>query len=357
MGPRTEEFEQRFAEDLGSGHVLALSSCTAALHVACIAAGVGPGDEVIVPSMTFAATANAVRYCGARPVFADLVGLDDLGMDVAHAESLISARTKAVIPVHYAGYPVDIHRLVELCEARGIAVIEDSAHAPRASLDGRRLGTFGMAGCYSFFPNKVLGVGEGGALATDSDEVAERVRRLRSQGMTASTRDRHLGRAMDYDVVELGFNYRFDDSRAALLLSRFARLEAEIERRRQIIRRYHELLGGAPGITLAYAPERVEQSSCYLMGVLVDDAGLRSAVRGRLMEEHGVQTTVYPAVHRLQAYRDAYGEPPALPKTERVADSLFSIPLFPHLTDAQQDHVAAAVRESVETLSDAGAQA
>jgi dTDP-4-amino-4,6-dideoxygalactose transaminase len=346
-GPQTEAFESEFAEHLGAKHVLALSSCTAALHLACIAAGVEPGDEVIVPSMTFVATANAVRYCGGRPVFCDLVGGegDDLNMDTELVESLITERTKAVIPVHWAGYPVRIDALTEICQRRGLTLIEDCAHAPWADFDGKQLGTFGVAGCFSFFPNKVLGVGEGGALCTNSDEVAERVRRLRSQGMTATTIDRHRGSAMSYDVVEVGFNYRFDDLRAALIRPRFARLGDEIARRREIITRYRQLLADAEGIEIAYVGNDVSQSSCYLMGILVEPE-LRSAVRARLRDEHGVQTTVYPATHSLGGYVREFGEV-SLPRTEDAARRLFSIPLYPHMTEEMQDRVAHAVRESV----------
>jgi dTDP-4-amino-4,6-dideoxygalactose transaminase len=346
-GPQTEAFESEFAEHLGAKHVLALSSCTAALHLACIAAGVEPGDEVIVPSMTFVATANAVRYCGGRPVFCDLVGGEgnDLNMDTELVESLITERTKAVIPVHWAGYPVRINALTEICQRRGLTLIEDCAHAPWADFDGKQLGTFGIAGCFSFFPNKVLGVGEGGALCTNSDEVAERVRRLRSQGMTATTIDRHRGSAMSYDVVEVGFNYRFDDLRAALIRPRFARLGDEIARRREIITRYRQLLADAERIEIAYAGNDVSQSSCYLMGILVEPE-LRSAVRARLRDEHGVQTTVYPATHSLGGYVREFGEV-SLPRTEDAARRLFSIPLYPHMTEEMQDRVAHAVRESV----------
>jgi dTDP-4-amino-4,6-dideoxygalactose transaminase len=348
-GPQTEAFEGEFAEHLGCKHVLALSSCTAALHLACIAAGIGPGDEVIVPSLTFVATANAVRYCGAKPVFADLVGeRNDLNMDVEHVASLINERTKAVIPVHWAGYPVEIKRLLEICSERGVTVIEDAAHAPWAHFDDKQLGTYGLAGCFSFFPNKVLGVGEGGALCTDSDELAARVRRLRSQGMTATTIDRHRGSAMSYDVVELGFNYRFDDLRASLLRPRFARLGGEIEHRRKIITRYRELLGSHPGIEIAYVGQDVNRSSCYLMGIMVDPA-IRSAVRERLGTEHAIQTTVYPATHELRSYIAEFGET-SLPRTEQAARSLFSIPLFPHITEEQQDRVARSVLESVDHL-------
>lgn len=347
-GTQTEAFEREFAEHLGSKHVLALSSCTAALHLACIVAGVGPGDEVIVPSLTFVATANAVRYCGATPIFCDLAGGEgnDLNIDIGAVEALITERTKAVIPVHWAGYPVEIEQLSEICDRRGLTLIEDAAHAPWAHYGEKNLGTYGMAGCFSFFPNKVLGVGEGGALCTDSDEVADRVRRLRSQGMTATTLERHRGTAMSYDVVEVGFNYRFDDLRASIIRPRFARLGSEIERRRELITRYRDLLDGTDGIGIAYRGNDESRSSCYLMGVMVEPR-LRQPVRNRLRDEHGVQTTVYPATHELGGYVREFGEVP-LPKTEDAASRLFSIPLYPHMSDDLQEHVAAAVRESVE---------
>ena len=221
-----------------------------------------------------------------------------------------------------------------------------------AITDRQDLGTYGIAGCFSFFPNKVLGVGEGGALCTDSDEIAERVRRLRSQGMTATTMDRHRGTAMSYDVVEVGFNYRFDDLRAAIIRPRFARLGAEIERRRELIARYRELLDDAEGLGIAYRGNDETRSSCYLMGILVDPA-VRQPVRDRLRDEHGVQTTVYPATHELGGYVREFGDV-SLPKTEDAAARLFSIPLYPHMALDLQDHVAAAVRESVAHVSGRG---
>jgi dTDP-4-amino-4,6-dideoxygalactose transaminase len=348
MGEQTERFEREFAESIGVAHAVALSSCTAALHLACVAAGIGEGDEVIVPSMTFAATANAVRYTGAVPVFADIVSEADLGIDPDHVEALIGERTKAIIPVHYAGYPVAINRLAELCAERGLALIEDAAHAPSARPEpgSGKLGSFGIAGCFSFFPNKVLGVGEGGAIVTDSERIADRVRRLRSQGMTAVSIDQHRGAAIGYDVHERGYNYRFDDPRAALLLSRFHRLERELTRRRAVVARYRELFADTGAFSIPYSDFDLDCSSCYLMGVLAPDAETRRATRARLTDVHGVQTTMYPAVHRSSAYRKAYGTT-ALPRTERVADGLFSIPLFPHMTSAQQDRVAEGLLESI----------
>lgn len=351
MGERTERFEREFAESIGAEHCLAVSSCTAALHLACLAAGVVPGDEVIVPTVTFAATANAVRYVGATPVFADIVSIDDMGIDVDHVESLITERTKAVIPVHYAGYAVEIDRLADLCERRGIALIEDSAHAPsaRATADGPKLGSIGVAGCFSFFPNKVLGVGEGGCLTTDSAEFADRIRKLRSHGMTATTLDRHRKKAIDYDVVVRGYNYRFDDPRAALLISRFHRLEDELVQRRKAVARYREMLGDLPGITIPYADFDLDLSSCYLFGVVAESADARRALRNHLSEHHGVQTTMYPPVHRFTSFVQTCGEV-SLPRAERATDGLFSIPLYPHITIEQQERVVEAIREGLETI-------
>ena len=189
LGPRTAEFEQAFAAHLGARHAIALSNCTAALHLAYLAAGAGPGDEVIVPSFTFAATAAAALYCGATPVFAEIVSRSNPSLDPEDVERRITPRTKAVCVVHYAGYAAAADRLKELCDAHGIPLIEDVAHAPSATLGGRKLGTWGLAGAFSFFSNKVLSVGEGGLLCTDSDEVAE----IRTLAPLARDDKRHLG--------------------------------------------------------------------------------------------------------------------------------------------------------------------
>ncbi len=302
MGPRIEAFEAAFAAHLGVRHAIALSSATSALHLAYLAAGVGPGDEVIVPSYTFVATANAALYCGATPVFADIVGVEDPGIDPADVERRITPRTRAVAAVHFAGYPAAVDVLAELCDRRGLALIEDAAHAPSATLDGRRLGTFGAASAFSFFSNKVLSVGEGGLLATDDDEVAERTRRLRSHAMTSVTWDRHRGHADSYDVVDIGFNYRMDEPRAALALSRLGGLERDIGLRRQLVHRYREALRDHPALLLPYADGAVEESSCYVMPLMLRDPDRRREVRVALREpgdpdEHPLSGD--PRVHRL----------------------------------------------------------
>jgi dTDP-4-amino-4,6-dideoxygalactose transaminase len=349
MGPRTEELERRLAEELGSSHVVALANCTAALHLACLAAGVGPGDEVIVPSMTFVATAAAVRYSGGEPVFCDIVGDGDLGIDVGRVADLIGPRTKAVLPVHFAGYPVEIEALAGLCSERGVALVEDAAHTPMVTVGSRSLGTFGDSGCFSFFSNKVLAAGEGGALATDSAEVAARVRSLRSHAMTSATWDRHRGHAETYDVTDVGFNYRIDESRAALLMSRLRRLSAEMVRRRELVARYRRLLAEVPGVVVAYSDFDLERSSGYLMAILLQRSDVRARLRAALRERHGIQTTIFPAVHRLSAYR-ASARQVSLPATEDAAAAHVILPLYPHMSDSDPERVCEALAEELAQL-------
>ena len=347
MGPRTAAFERAFAEQLGTAHGVAVSSGTAALHLAHLAAGAGPGDEVIVPAITFVATAAAVRHCGATPVLADITGPQDLGLDPEDVASRITPRTRAVCVVHYAGYPAAVEAVRELCDEHDLALIEDAAHAPSAlvAASERKVGTIGLASAFSFFSNKVLSCGEGGLLATDDPRVAERARSLRSHAMTAGTWDRHRGYAAGYDVVDVGFNYRLDEPRAALLLARLERLEDDIAQRRRLVRRYRELLAEVPGVSLPYEDADVERSSCYVQPVIVDPR-VRDDVREHMLDRHGVQTSVlYPAIHEFTAYLGAAAR---LPRAERAARSQLTLPLFPHLTHEQQDRVVGALRQGLE---------
>jgi dTDP-4-amino-4,6-dideoxygalactose transaminase len=324
-GPEVEAFEHRFAEHLGCSFTVAVSNCTAALHLAYAAVGVGPGDEVIVPSITFAATAAAAIYNGATPVFADVVGPTDLGIDPDDVELKITSRTKAICAVHFAGYPAAVDRLAQIASEHGVALIEDVAHAPLADLDGKALGTFGAAGCFSFFSNKVLAVGEGGLICTDDPEVYVRVKALRDE-----------------------FAYAFDEPRAALVSSRMTRLEQDVRARRELTKRYREILIGAEGIVVPYSDESVDHSSCYVMPLVLEDVGRQSAVRAHMREHHGVQTSLlYPAIHEFTAYVERFGEQ-SVPKSERIARTEVTVPLFPHMTHAQQDRVVAALREALE---------
>jgi dTDP-4-amino-4,6-dideoxygalactose transaminase len=356
MGPRTEEFEDRFAASLGVRHGIAVSSGTAALHLAMLAAGVGPGDEVIVPAITFVATANAVRYCGGTPILADIKGREDFGVDVADVERRITARTKAVCPVHYAGYAAPVEQLRELCADRGLALIEDAAHSPSATVTGsdRKLGSWGLAGAFSFFSNKVLSCGEGGLLATDDEEVAALARSRRSHAMTSGTWDRHRGHAQSYDVVGLGFNYRIDEMRSALLTRRLEGLEADIAKRRQLVSAYRRELEGIPGVAVPYSDADVEHSSCYIMPVTLDRTGIRDRLRLTMQEDFGVQTSVlYPSIAAFTAFADSDFGP--LPHSERAAQTQLTLPLFPHMTVEQQETVIDALRRGLAAAGATGA--
>jgi dTDP-4-amino-4,6-dideoxygalactose transaminase len=337
MGPRTEEFELAYADRLGVRHAVALSSCTAALHLAYLAAGVGPGDEVIVPAITFVASAAAVRYCGATPVPADVLGPQDFGLDPDDVARRITPRTKAVCVVHYGGYPAARERLRDLCDERGVLMVEDSAHHPLAT-------PAGLVGCFSFFSNKVLSCGEGGLLATDDDDVAALARSRRSHALTSGTWDRHRGHAPGYDVVGLGYNYRLDEPRAALLLARLDGLDRDISERRRLVLRYREQLADVEGVGLPYTAEEVGQSSCYVMPTMVDP-GVRDGLRRFMMDERAVQTSVlYPALHESSAYHEGA---PELPQIQLVARGELTLPLYPHMTEADQDRVVAAVTDGL----------
>jgi dTDP-4-amino-4,6-dideoxygalactose transaminase len=343
MGPRTQQFEIAFAEAIGARHGIAVANCTAALHLANLAVGLGPGDEVIVPSFTMVATAAAVLYAGATPVFADIVGIHEPLIDADHVQALFTERTKAVIAMHFGGYGAAVARLAELCRERGIALIEDAAHSPLASIGGRALGTWGLVGTFSFFSNKVLVAGEGGLLATDNDEIAAFARSRRSHAMTTGSWRRHHEGPSRYDVPALGFNYRIDEPRAALLLSRLSRLKDETTRRREITRRYRRLLSEIPGLVVPFTDASVETSSCYVMPVMVEDSSRQGPLRQALREVHRVQTSIfYPAIHEFTAYRSRFPGV-SLPRTELAARSEITLPLFPHISEAQQDRVVDAL--------------
>jgi dTDP-4-amino-4,6-dideoxygalactose transaminase len=225
MGPRVEAFEAEFATLLGSRHAFGVANGTAALHLALLAAGCRPGDEVVVPSLNFVAAANTIAHVGATPVFCDISGMHDLNLDPKDVEAAITPATRAIVVLHYGGFACDMGSVLQLAEQHGLVVIEDAAHAPGSTWEGRMCGTLGRVGCFSFFSNKNLPIGEGGMVVTDDDAIAESLRLLRSHGMTTLTWDRHRGHASSYDVVLQGFNYRLDELRAAMGVVQLRRLE------------------------------------------------------------------------------------------------------------------------------------
>jgi dTDP-4-amino-4,6-dideoxygalactose transaminase len=347
MGPRVAELEARFSAETGARHALAVSSGTAALHLALLAVGCGAGDEVVLPSLNFVAAANVVTRVGATPVFCDVVGPDDLGLDPEDLAAAIGPRTKAAIVLHYAGFACDLGAVLDTLEEQGIAVIEDAAHGPGATWRGRHLGTIGTVGCFSFFSNKNLPVGEGGMVVTSDDEVADRVRLLRSHGMTTLTWQRHQGHASAYDVVEAGFNYRIDELRAALATLQLSRLtEANLARLRHVLR-YRELLEGLDGLAFPFPDDaRVQTSAHHLAVVVLPRDVSRHPVR-EAMHAEGIQTSVhYPPIHRFTAYAEVGARRP-LPRTEHVAERILTLPLYPHMATADVEDVAEVLARAV----------
>jgi dTDP-4-amino-4,6-dideoxygalactose transaminase len=345
MGPQTEAFEREFAAYTGARHAVATASGTAALHLAGLVAGLEPGDEVIVPALTFVATVDAIAYTGATPVFAEVAGADQPWLSASAAEASVSDRTKAIVSMPYGGHPGETEALADLARQRGLLLLEDAAHATGSRVDGRHLGTFGAVGAFSFFSNKNLAVGEGGMLVTDDGATAEQARLLRSHGLTTSTWDRHLGRASGYDVVELGFNYRIDEPRSALARARLARLDGENDRRRALDARYRQALAEAPGLITPLRPPIGSRLSHHLFTILVEEGVDRDGTR-RALADRGIETGVhYPPVHHFAAYAPLGAE---LPLTDLYARRTITLPLFAHMTHAQQDLVIDAVTGATE---------
>ena len=346
MGEMTAAFEADFARLTGARHALAVTNCTAALHLAGMALGWKPGVEVIVPSITFVATANAVGYTGATPVFADSSGPDDFGLSAASVSERITPRTRAIVVVHYGGHAADLPALVALAERHGLDIVEDVAHAPGATLAGQALGTWGRAGCFSFFANKNMTTGEGGMVITDDDELAVRLRLLRSHGMTSLTWDRHQGHAWSYDVVAQGYNFRMDEIRSAIGLVQLHKLEAANERRRMLDKVYQKLLPEAvPALGVPYMRD-ANASACHLRPVLLPDGVDRAQFMER-MRARGIQTSIhYPPVHRFSLYQTGEAVP-RLAIAEHIGAREVTLPLYPGMSPGDVEEVVAAVAGSL----------
>lgn len=344
MGPRTAELEKSMCAYTGAGHAIAVSSCSAALHIACLAAGLGPGDTAIVPSLAFAATVNAIAVTGATPRFAEIAAVEQPWLSAEAAEAAIEPSTKAIVAMSYGGHPGEIAALAALAERRGLALIEDAAHASGSWLDGRHVGTFGLTGAFSFSASKNLGIGEGGMLLTDDDEVARRARALRWHGISASTWERRRAAAPEYTVDDVGLNYRIDDPRAALVNARLRRLDEDNRQRAEIDAAYRAAFIGADGLTSVAAPPNGERASHCIFAIVLDEEIDRVAFRAHL-SERGVETSVhFPPLHNSQAYGGPAG---TLSLTEAFAARAVSLPMFPHMEEWQRELVVEATLEAV----------
>jgi perosamine synthetase len=350
QGPRVREFEEAFAARVGAADAVATTSCTTALALALHVSGVGPGDEVIVPSLSFIATANAVWHCGAQPVFAD-IDPRTYNLDAAATERAITARTKVIMPVHQVGLPADMDAFFELGERHGIAVVEDAACAIGATYKGRPIGSLDSPACFSLHPRKVITTGEGGMITVQDTAVAERLRRLRAHGMDTSDLARHTATDVVIEAYpERGFNFRMTDMQAALGLCQLRELDWILERRRRLAERYTEALEAIPHLEAPYEPpyaHRTWQSYCVRIrpGAPVGRTELmRSLLGDGIATRRGVM-----AIHEEAAYA---GEPQLgrnahLPHTEAATRETLMLPLFPDLSEEQQDYVIERLAASV----------
>lgn len=343
-GPKCEELENQFVEMFNVKHAISLSNCTDALHLAMIVNRVSAGDEVICPSLTFAASVNSIRYVGAIPVFCDIEGLDNMNISPREIEKLITPKTKAIVVVHMAGFPADMDAIMAIAQKHNLKIIEDSCHAPFSEYKGKKLGTIGSVGCFSFFSNKNISTGEGGMMITNDDEIAKRCRLLRSHGMTTMSYQRAKGHATSYDIVELGFNFRMDDIRASIGVVQMNKLRPDLEARKKVRATYLEQLASLDQVIVPFLDNK-EFVSNYIMPIVLKDSTVekRDAVRD-FLHSKGIQTSNhYPAIHRFSVYKDY---PANLPITEYVCDNEITLPMYAALSEDEIKYI-------VETLKNA----
>jgi dTDP-4-amino-4,6-dideoxygalactose transaminase len=356
-GPRVHRFEEEFREYVGAEHAIAVHSCTAALHLAMVALGIKPGEEVVVPAMTFASTASAVIHAGGKPVLAD-VARDTMCLTPEQLTGRLTGRTRAVIPVHFAGRPCDIEGIVGVAAERGLAVIEDCAHAIETLVGGRHAGTFGDFAAFSFYATKNVVTGEGGMVLTPDAERATRIKRLALHGLSADAWKRFSDEGYKhYEVVEPGFKYNMTDLQAALGIHQLARVEENLVRREAIWRRYDQAFAGLAAF-LPPPPEPGTRHARHLYTLLVDIDRLDATRDDVLLQLHrqnigsGVH---YRALHLHPYYRDTFGyRPGAFPNAEWISERTISLPLSPGLTDEDVEDVVAAVTRTLRAFERPG---
>jgi dTDP-4-amino-4,6-dideoxygalactose transaminase len=345
QGPRVAAFEEAVARKVGAADGVAVSSCTTALHLSLVVLDIGPGDEVIVPSLSFIATANVARHVGATPVFCD-VDPATQNLTAASIAQLITPATRVVILVHQAGVPADIDAIRDVCEPKGIAIIEDAACAIGSMYRDRPIGGLSEFVCFSFHPRKVITTGEGGMIMSSREDVSERLRRLREHGMNVSAADRHASRDLVIEqYLETGFNFRMTDIQAAVGIVQLTRLDAIVDGRRQRALRYQRRLEDIPGLDMVKDPPYGRTNFQSFWIVLPDEFPMERDTLLRTMMERGISPRRgIMASHLEPAYAGSAHAP--LPVTERLTERSLLLPLFQGMTDEQQDRVIAVVREA-----------
>ncbi|MBN2240378.1 MAG: DegT/DnrJ/EryC1/StrS family aminotransferase [Dehalococcoidales bacterium] len=337
IGPNIEKLESGLADYLGVKYVVAVNSGTSALHAALLASGIGPGDEVIVPSFTFISTANAAMFVGAEPVFADIEETT-LGLDPEDVRKKITSRTKAIIPVHYAGSPCMIYELVSIAEEHNLVLIEDAAESLGATVDDKQAGSFGISSILSFCANKVISTGEGGAVATNSEDVYEKLKLVRSHGRNESSNYFTTATSMDY--ITLGYNYRMSDITAALGVAQLQKIDQLIKMRRENADRYMDKLSGISQIELPKIPQGFSHVFQMFTVRVLDGEKTRDAL-SRHLSEKGIMTKVYfSPVHQAHYYKHELLYDCTLPVTEKISQQVLTLPMYPELTLPEIEYIA-----------------
>jgi len=346
-GPRVAAFEQEFAKYIGTPFAVAVGSCTAALHLALRLVGVGPGDEVITTPLTFAATANVIVHVGARPVFAD-VDPRTGNLDPEAAQAAVTARTKAILVVHYTGRPCDMDAFLGLAQRHGLFIIEDAAHALEAFYKGRKIGTLGDLAAFSFYPTKSLTTGEGGMLTTSVESWAERARILRLHGLSRDAWRRYSEEKFpDYEVLEPGYKYNMTDIQAAMGLAQIPYLAQWLRRREQFWRLYNEGLRDLEGISLPVEEEHIIHARhLYTIRINPREAPFHRDTLITLLHRAGIGTGIhYKALHLHRFYQEAFGYRPGMfPYAEQISEETISLPLTAHMEESEILYVIETIR-------------
>ena len=347
-GPKNAELEQMFIDMWNVKYAVSMSNCTDSLHVACMVCGFGPGDEVICPSLTFAASCNCIRYVGATPVFADIVGPDHINIDPEDIKRKITPRTKGIVVVHMAGFPAQMDEIMAIAKKHNLKVIEDACHGPLSEYKGKKLGTIGDCASFSFFSNKNISTGEGGMFITNNEAYAAKARLIRSHGMSTMSYQRASGHATEYDITCLGYNFRMDDIRAAIAIEQLKKLPNDLQIRIAVRQRYVERFRKNPHIAIPFAGN-TEFVSNYIFPIVILDStkDKRNQLR-EFIHAEGIQTSVhYPAAHKFSTFAELGAQ---LPQTEYVTDNEVTLPMYAALTMEQVDYICNVVEKGIKEI-------
>ncbi len=350
MGEKTQTFEHQFAEMLDDSLVKCnfVANCTSALYMSLLSLNLKSDDEVIIPTLTFVADINAVTMAGAKAVLADSTSLTDWNISADTIKPLITEKTKALIVVHFAGFPCDMNPIVKLCKQRNIFLIEDVAHAPGATYKGKKCGTIGDVGCFSFFTNKNLSTGEGGMTSTKNPSLHERLKLLRSHGMSSLTLDRHKGRAITYDVIQPGLNFRSDEIHAALGLAQLEKLSLANKRRKEIYEYYQKQLSSIDEVSIPFNSITDIEPVYHIFPILLNENIDRTKVIQSLKKD-GIQSSIhYPSVHQFNAFKNTSLN--NTPIADTISERELTLPLYPGLTTEMVDLVVNSLAQSINTL-------